>query len=186
MLHVLKTLLRKPDGRRYKHDIGRALALYLRGEVRNDGLEPINLTTELRVEWRARDVHPWDRALLSPARRAAVFVEQSLADTEAAIYRLFEALPQVDVIAVRVLDQTSDTVIISGAVSRLEASAKDENLSIGMRLMYLGLTFHSAGALFEPLEDSLPIPPAHAGGAPAFRAEEPLVTNMFRNKLDVR
>jgi hypothetical protein len=145
MLHVLKTLLRK---------------LHLRGEVRSDGLDPINLTTQLQIEWRARDVHPWDRGLLSPARRAAAFVEQSLVDTEAAIHRLFEALPQVDVIALRVLDRTSEAVIISGTVSRLAASARDENLSIGMRLLYLGLTYHSAGSLFEPLEDHRSAPAA--------------------------
>jgi hypothetical protein len=141
MLHFLKTLLRKLDGRRYKLDVERALALHLRGEVRSDGLDPINLTTQLQIEWRARDIHPWDRSLLPPARRAAAFVEQSLADTEAAIYRLFEALPQVDVLAIRVLDPASESVIISGAVSRLAASARDANLSVGMRLLYLGITF---------------------------------------------
>jgi hypothetical protein len=184
MLHVLKRLLRKRGGRRYRHDIERALALYLRGEVRNDGLEPINLTTQLQIEWRARDVHPWDRGLLSPAQKAATFVEQSLADTEAAICRLFEALPQVDAIALRVLDRTSETVIISGTVSRLAAAARDESLSIGMRLMYLGLTYHSAGSLFEPLEDDRSATATHAGGVPAFRTDEPLVNAMFRNNLD--
>ena len=169
MLHVLKMLLRKLDGHRYKHDIGRALALHLRGEVRSDGLDQINFTTQLQIEWRARDVHPWDQDLLSPARRAAAFVQQSLADTEAAIHRLFEALPQVDVIALRVLDQTSESVIISGTVSRAAASARNETLSIGMRIMYLGLTYHSAGSLFEPLEDSLPAVVATGTGAPAFR-----------------
>src|ERR1700721_1228987 len=136
MLHFLKTLLRKLDGRRYKLDVERALALQLRGEVRNDGLESITLTTQLQIEWRARDIHPWDRGLLSPGQRTEAFLEQSLVDTEAAIYRLFEALPQVDAIAVRVLDRKSETVIISGNVSRLAASARDENLSVGMQLLY--------------------------------------------------
>src|ERR1700733_8305740 len=156
MLHVLKKLLRKLDGHRYRRDIDRALALHLRGEFRRDCLNPINLTTRLQIEWRARDIHPWDRGILSPGQRAEAFVEQSLADTEAAIQRLFEALPQVDVIAVRVLDRTSDSVIISGTVSRLRASARDENLSVGMQLLYLGLSYHSAGSLFEPLEDPRP------------------------------
>jgi hypothetical protein len=186
MLQFLRTLLRKRYGRRYKQNIERALALYLRGEVRRDGLEPINLTTQLQIEWRARDIHPWDLSLLSPAQKAATFVEQSLADTEAAIRRLFEALPQVDAIALRVLDRTSDTVIISGTVSRLAAAARDEHLSIGMRLMYLGLTYHSAGSLFEPLEEDRPAPAAHAGGVPAFRTQEPLVNAIFRNNLDPR
>lgn len=186
MLHVLKTLLQKLDNHRYKHDIERALALYLRGEVRRDGLEPVNLSTQLQIEWRARDIHPWDRGLLSPAQRAAAFVEQSLADTEAAICRLFEALPQLDAIALRVLDRTSDTVIISGTVSRVDASALDENLSIGMRLLYLGLTYHSAGSQFEPLEDDPIAPAAHGCGVPPFRTQESLAGAMCRNNLDRR
>jgi hypothetical protein len=175
MLHLVKKLLRKFDGHRYKRHIERTLALHLRGEVRNDGLDPINLTTQLQIEWRARDVHPWDRGRLSPAQRAAAFVEQSLADTEAAIYRLFEALPHVDVIALRVLDQTSESVIISGTVSRLAASARDQSLSIGMRLLYLGLTYHSTGCQFEPLEDDRVMPAVLAGEVPRFRTGEPLV-----------
>jgi hypothetical protein len=163
MMRVLKKLLRKLDGHRYKHDIHRALALHLRGEVRSDGLDPINLTTQLQIEWRARDIHPWDRGLLSPGQRTEAFLEQSLVDTEAAIYRLFEALPQVDAIAVRVLDRKSETVIISGNVSRLAASARDENLSVGMQLLYLGLTYNPGGSPFEPLEDPRPATAAYAG-----------------------
>ncbi len=174
MFDVMKTLLRKLDGHRYKHDIGRALALHLRGEARSDGLHPINITTQLQIEWRAPDVHPWDRGLLSPARRAAAFVEQSLADTEVSIHRLFEALPQVDVIALRVLDRTSETVIISGSVSRLAASARNEHLSIGMRLLYLGLTYHSAGSLFEPLEDHRPHPRHMPVQSRCFEVRNPL------------
>ena len=183
MLPGLRMLLRRLDGYRYQRDIERALALYLRGEVRRDGLEGVNLTTQLQIEWRARDIHPWDRGLLSPAQRAAAFVEQSLADTEAAVRRLFDALPQVDVIALRVLDRTSDTVIISGTVSRPAASARDESLSIGMRLLYLGLTYHSAGSQFEPLADDRSGPAAHAGGVPAFRTEESLANAMYRSNL---
>src|ERR1700733_13618975 len=137
MLHVLESLFHKLHGRRYKHSVEHALALHLRGEARKDGLNPTSVTTRLEIEWPARDIHPWDRGLLSPAQRAAAFVEQSLADTEAAIYRLFEALPQIDAIALRVLDRITDTVIISGTVSRRAARARDEHLSIGMRLMYL-------------------------------------------------
>jgi hypothetical protein len=185
MLHILERLFSKLDGRRYKHNIERALALHLRGEVRRDGLNPASLTTHLEIEWRTRDIHPWDRSLLSPAQRAAAFVKQSLADTEAAIYRLFEALPQVDVISLRVFDQTSEKAIISGTVSRPVPSARDEKLSIGMRLMYLGLTYHSAGSLFEPLEEDHPsAPAADAGGSPAFRTEEALVNAMYRRKLN--
>jgi hypothetical protein len=98
MLHVLERVLCKLDGYRYNHNIERALALHLSGEARRDGLHATKSTTHLEIEWRARDIHPWDRGLLSPGEKPAAFVKQSLADTEAAIYRLFEALPQVGVI----------------------------------------------------------------------------------------
>lgn len=183
MLHVLETFLRKLDGYSYKRSIERALALHLRGEVRRDGLTPTTSTTHLDIEWCARDIHPWDRGLLSSAQRAAAFVEQSLADTEAAIYRLFEALPQVDVLTVRVFDQTSEHLIISGTVPRPVTSARDEKLSIGMRLMYLGLTYHSAGSLFEAL-DGCSAPLTDAGGGPVFRPEEALAIAMYRRNLN--
>jgi hypothetical protein len=184
MLHVLETLLHKLDGYRYKRNIERALALHLRGEARRDGLTPISSTTHLEIKWRARDIHPWDRGLLSPAQRDTAFVEQSLADTEAAIYRLFEALPQVDAISARIVDHTSETVIISGTVSRPVDSA-DRKLSIGMRLRYLGLTYHSAGSQFEALkEDHRSAAVVDAGGFPAFRTEESLAKAIFRRDLN--
>jgi hypothetical protein len=123
--------------------------------------------------------------LSRPPRTVSAFVEQSLADTEAVIDRLFEALPQVNVVSVRVFDQTSGTVIISGTVSRADVLARDEELSIGMRLRYLGLTYHSAGYLFEALDEShRSVPVANAGGAPEFRTEEYLVKAMYRRDID--
>ena len=116
MLHVLEALFRKLNSRRYRRNITRAMALQLRGEVRSDGLTPIRVTTRLDIEWHARDIHPWDRERLSPAQRAEAFVQQSISDTEAAICRLFEELPQVDVLKVRVLDRRSENAIISGSV----------------------------------------------------------------------
>ncbi len=183
MLHVLGPLFRKLDGFRYRQNVKGALALHRRGEVRRDGLSPVSVTTHLEIEWRARDVHPWDRPLLSRGERAAAFVSQSLTDTEAAVHRLFEALPHVDVLTLRVLDHGSETVIISGTVARPDASHRDERLSIGMRLRYLGLTYHSAGALFEPLEpDPYPGIPADAGHA--FRPQEVLAKAMYRRDLN--
>ena len=163
MLHVLEKLSRKLEGYRYRRNIVRALALHRRGEIRRDGLVPSSVTTRLEMEWRARDIHPWDRRILSPAERAAAFVQQSLADTEAAVYRLFAALPQVDVIALRVFDPTSGNLIISGSVSRADTLARNEGISIGMRLRYLGLTYHLGGSQFEALDYR----PLH--GAPASR-----------------
>jgi hypothetical protein len=184
MLHVLGTLLRKLVGYRYQRNIERALALHLRSEVRSDGLKPVNSTTHLEIEWRARDIHPWDRSLLSPTQRGAAFVKQSLADTEAAIHRLFEALPQIDVINLRVFDRTSETLIITGTVARPVTSGRDEKLSIGMRLRYLGITYHSAGSLFEALEgDHQTAPAPNVGGVPSFGAEGSFVRPIYRHNL---
>ena len=113
-MNILESLLRQLDGYRYKRGIERSLALYLRGEARSDGLSAITVVTHLDIEWRAREIHPWDRGLLSPPQRAAAFVEQSLFDTEAAIHRLFAASPQVDFITLRVFEPDSARVIISG------------------------------------------------------------------------
>jgi hypothetical protein len=182
MLDVVRMLLGKLDGFRYDNDVNRALALHQRGEVRRDGLEPVNVTTQLQIDWRARDIHPWDRGLLSPTQRATAFVEQSLADTEAVINRLFEALPQVDSIALKVLDWDSENVILSGIVER-PASAPDLSLSVGMRLRYLGVTYHSAGSQFEVLEPDNSVPAADSGPIPMFPRTEPLTNAMFRRDV---
>ena len=187
MLPVLENVFRKLDGYRYKHKMENALALHLRGEVRRDGLNLTRATTHLEIEWRARDIHPWDRDLLSPVERAAAFVKQLLVDTEAAVCRLFEGLPQVDVITLRVLDEISDNPVISGTVSRADILARNERLSIGMRLRYLGLTYQLAGSLYEALDEGGPsVPIADAGIASAFQTEEPLAKPMCRRDLKVR
>ena len=182
MLQVLKMLFRKIAAVRYQRGIGRALALHLRGEVRSDGLEAASVATQLHIDWRARDIHPWDRPLLSPAQRAAAFVEQALADTEAAVYRLFDAFPQVDTIALRVLDRESEHVILAGAVARPLASVQDRSLSVGMRLRYLGITYYSAGAQFEALE-SYESAVVDARPLPVFPRTDPLPNAIYRRDV---
>jgi hypothetical protein len=187
MLYALETVLGKLGRYHYKRTIERALALHLRGRVLRDGLSPARVTTHLDIEWRARDIHPWDRGLLSPPQKAAAFVEQSLADTEAAIHRLFAALPQVDAVTVRVLDRASEHVIISGTVSRPMTSARDERFSVGIRLRYLGLTYYSAGSQFEALEENnRSAPVADTCGSLALRTEERLVNTMCRRDVTGR
>jgi hypothetical protein len=138
--------------KRYRRKIERALALYLRGEVRRDGLKLKRLSNRLEIEWWARDIHPWDRND-SPDRRAWLFFRQCLADTEAAVMRLFQALPQVDVITLTVLERNSESVIMSGTVDRC-AAEPDAELSVGMRLWQRGIRYHSDGSQFEPLSPS--------------------------------
>jgi hypothetical protein len=152
MLHVLEGIVGKFGHYLYKRSIDHALALDLRGGARRDGLTPISVATHLEIEWRARDIHPWDHDLLSVSERTATFVDQALHDTEAAICRLFTTLPPLEVIKVRVRDRTSDNVILSGSVSRPDFLARDERLSIGMQLLYMGVMHHFEASLLEPLE----------------------------------
>lgn len=182
MPHVLEAILRKLGHYLYRRSIDRALALYLRGEVRRDGLTAISVATHLEIEWRARDIHPWDRDLLSASERTAAFVDQVLHDTEAAICRLFTALPPLEVVRLRVRDRTSDSVILSGSVSRPDFLARDERLSIGMRLLYMGVKHQSEPSLLEPLEGAYPSQPAaHTSAGPLLQTPECAAMVVYRN-----
>jgi len=161
---VVEWFLDRTDRKRRRIRIERALALNRRGEARADGLDMTSLCSRLEIEWRARDVHPWDRSQ-TPERYAATFVEQCLSDTDAAIIRLFEGLPWVDILDVRVLDPNTDETIISGTVYRPEAQEAAEP-ALGMRLKNLGVTYRVSGWHFESLKpeagDKLDVPTAAA------------------------
>lgn len=150
MQRIVHKVIAKLDSYRHERNLRRALKLHLRGEVRRDGLELTSASSILEIEWRARDVHPWDRDCSGEERRG-MLVLQTLFDTDAAIGRLFESLPYIEVLQIRVLAVGSDTAILGGTVYR--ASLKDvrSGLSVGMRLRGLGITYHSAGLQFEPL-----------------------------------
>jgi hypothetical protein len=71
--------------------VRRALALRPRGAIANDVLNLNSLILSghcLKLEWRARDIHPWDRDL-PLAEQAELFCEQALQDTDVALIRLF-------------------------------------------------------------------------------------------------
>ena len=151
MNRLLRALFCRIDGRRYRRSIEHALALNLRGEVRNDGLTLAKAATSLEIEWYARDIHPWDRNRnLSAVEKEHLFLDQCLADTEAAILRLLQLLPQVDSLNVRVLEPTSKATIIAGSIYRSTLETNDR-LSVGMRLRLSGVTFRLSGWQFEPL-----------------------------------
>ena len=169
MWHIFEIFLRRMEKTVYRHNVDWALNLHRRGEARPDGLEVIRVSNHLEIEWRARKIHPWDRGSLWES--GSLFVEQSLADTEAAIIRLFEALPQVDVIMLRTLDPASEAVIIAGTVYRSAAFDADRSLSAGMRLKNCGLRFRSTGFSLEPLEaDGVPDRPDTSAGSPELLA----------------
>lgn len=147
MKQIIDLLLRRFDTWRYRRNVKCALALHLRGEVRRDGLKAEALCHRLELRWRARDIHPWDRQRVSALERAPLFWEQTLVDTEAAIFRLFETLPVLDVLYLTVVDHTSENVIVSGTVDRSMLNQGRNLLSVRMRLCELGVTqFTNAAA----------------------------------------
>jgi hypothetical protein len=127
--------------------VRRALSLRPRGAIPNDVLVLDNLILSahwLKLEWRARDVHPWDRDL-PLAEQAELFSRQALQDTDAALIRLFQGLPEIEEIEFQVLkpDGFGD-VILTGAVDREKVLASERPLSLRMRLLNLGVTYQMA------------------------------------------
>ncbi len=135
--------------RRLRRRVIKALALNQRGEVRPDGLSLNHFQGRLIIEWRAREVHPWDRDL--PALRTAqLFAEQCLDDTNAALERLFSDLPEIDVIEFKVMHPISGAPILSGSVARFAARTVRAHSS-AMRLKELGVVYRLQNWHFEPL-----------------------------------
>ena len=130
---------------KYHRRIARALALNRRGEVRRDGLRITHSCSCLRVQWQARLIHPWDRDLPQEAA-GPLFVEQSLADTEAALERLFTSLPEIDIIELTVLDPVSKHKIMAGVVHRGDLEDARSLASIKMRLREAGVEFRLTDA----------------------------------------
>jgi hypothetical protein len=141
MWRPLRMLLSRLDLWHYHRRIKQALALHLRGEARRDGLTVDNVSSRLEIRWRARDIHPWDRHL-PRYEREVMFAEQAMADTEAAVVRLFERLPEVEVIDLSVVEPASETLIAAGAVHRSDLNAPRPRLSsVGMRLREVGIRY---------------------------------------------
>jgi hypothetical protein len=123
----------------------KALALTPRGFVPHDVLILRSLSTRLKLEWRTRDIHPWDREL-SSERLTERFREQAVEDTDAAIARCFELLPEVEEIEFRVLaPRAPDTVVLGGTVARRDAVAVRAIVSPRMRLELMGISCRLGG-----------------------------------------
>jgi len=138
---LIKRWLKAPKAGRTREVVSKALALHSRGEARTDDPELMDLSVRMQVRWRAREIHPWDRDL-SPPRAAKKLAQQSLADTEAALERLFKACPDVDVIELSVIepDPQSDRPIMFGTVRR-EDFEQWHPLSTDMRLRLVGVHY---------------------------------------------
>ncbi len=126
-----------------------ALALRPRAAMRSDRLELTAIKTTMRLEWVARDIHPWDRWTQQP-QAERLFARQCLADAEAAIMRLFDQMPEVDEIDLSVLRRPTEPPLLTGIVNRrdLELSRRG---SPAMKLKTLGLKFRMYDSRLEPL-----------------------------------
>jgi hypothetical protein len=138
MMSLINFLLKWSASRGQKA-IQRALDLQNRGEGRRDGLTLTRATHRLEIEWRARDVHPWDRASESN-QRESLFAEQSMADTDLALSRLFNKLPEVDVIEFAVIHPDTNQRILAGKVERSNPVPCTRGVSARTRLWHRGVT----------------------------------------------
>lgn len=127
--------------------VKRALALRPRGTIPNDvlALNSLRLSGHcLQLEWRARDIHPWDRDL-PDSLQAELFSIQALQDTDAALIRLFQRLPEVEQIKFQVFKPKAvGRVILMGVVDCETALALDPPRSLRMRLNMLGVRYKMA------------------------------------------
>jgi hypothetical protein len=122
--------------------------------VTRDTLRLNRFTVRLQLEWRARDIHRWDRDS-PPQRQAELFCEQTINDTDVAIFRLFEMLPEIEAIAVRVVEpEAAKCVILSGTVLREDLVRAELQSSPRMRLKLLGVCYRIVGGHLEPLDDA--------------------------------
>jgi hypothetical protein len=133
--------------------IDKALALS-RYEARPDGLELEGTSFNLAISWRPRGIHPWDSDM-TVDRKAARLVEQTFTDTLAALERLFIALPEIDVIDLKVLeaDTRKHGILLSGSISQREFDAC-RVLSPAMRLRLLGVNYNLVNSCLESLAPS--------------------------------
>lgn len=136
----------------FRQKIDRALSLHQRGEARRDGLRLESARTTLHIGWIARNVHPWD-STLPRERLEQLFAQQCLADTEAAVSRLFNEVPVLDAIEVKVRKDQGGPALMLGIVKRSEVGLCSSQ-SIAMKLRSLGLRFRLHNLRLEPIDAS--------------------------------
>ncbi len=125
-------------GWQLRRRIRRALALNLRGEARDDGLDLVRISNRLEIQWRARGIHPWDRET-PVGRDEGIFFDQLFRDTDAALDRLFKALPQIDIVDLKVYEPATGELMLSGTVHRGALDRARSTASVRMRLHLLGV-----------------------------------------------
>ena len=132
------------ERRRMRNRVIKALTLAPRAAVPDDGPRLRKMSLALRLEWYARDIHPWDGDL--PAeRRAELFTAALMAETIAAIRQTFERLAEVDEVEIRVLAPNEpDKTVLAGTVCRNDLCAAQACPSPAMSLKLLGIRYRLA------------------------------------------
>jgi len=129
-----------------------ALALAPRGFVPRDVFLLRRLSAQLRVEWYTRDIHPWDRRL-PVDEQEELFSLQTLHDTDAAIVRFFDLVPEIEELDLRVLEpHPPNRLILAGVVARADAHATRTLSSPAMRLKMMGIRCQLDDGRLAPLE----------------------------------
>jgi hypothetical protein len=130
--------------RKLRNRVMKALAPAPRGAIANDRLRLRKTSLSLKVEWQARDVHPWDCDL--PAwRKTEVFTVGLISDTVAAIRQAFDDLAEADTIQIRVVHPNEpDRTLLAGTVRRDDLNTALGSASPAMSLMLLGVKTPSA------------------------------------------
>src|ERR1700730_2694428 len=124
---------------RLRNRVIKALTIAPRGGVARDGSLFREMSLSLKVEWWARDLHPWDRDL-SVERREERFTAELIADTVVAIRQIFERLTEIDAIQIRVLDPNEPhETVLAGTVSRDDLNATRGCPSPAMSLKLMGV-----------------------------------------------
>jgi hypothetical protein len=119
-----------------------------RGGVAHDTAVLREMSLSLKVEWYARDLHPWDRDL-PVERRAELFTAELMADTVVAIRQIFERLAEIDAIQIRVLEPTEPhETVLAGTVCRDDLNATRGCPSPAMSLKLLGLQYRVSDGCF--------------------------------------
>jgi hypothetical protein len=151
MFTFLQRLRARFARRRLARRVEWALTLGRRRGGRADGHSLVSVRNQLAIEWHARDVHPWDRDL-PVGQTAERFVQQCFEDVDAAIGRLFSALPQVDEIELKVIHKSMGKRIMQGTVTRQDAG-NTRAASVRMRLRFMGISYRLSGPHFEGLPE---------------------------------
>lgn len=134
-------------------------------EARGGGLKLAALSTIMRVEWMAREIHPWEQNSLQD-HKDRLFTEQCLEDTLAVVERLFKEMPDLSALEIGVRREASEPPLLARVVKRAQLEQADHRAP-GMKLKMIGIQFHIFNWNLEPLDELAQSPMAVTRGSSA-------------------